>query len=45
MMELAPVDRAGVIGALTVQMTPDGKSYAYSYPQELSELHWVEGLK
>jgi eukaryotic-like serine/threonine-protein kinase len=45
MMELAPVDRAGAIGALTVQMTSDGKSYAYSYPQELSELHLVEGLK
>ncbi|MGI8961281.1 MAG: protein kinase domain-containing protein [Bryobacteraceae bacterium] len=45
MMELAPVDRAGVIGGMTVQITPDGKSYAYSYPQELSELHWVEGLK
>jgi hypothetical protein len=38
MMELGPVDRAGVIGGMTMQMTPDGKSYAYSYPQELSEL-------
>jgi eukaryotic-like serine/threonine-protein kinase len=44
-MQLAPVDRAGVIGGMTIQMTPDGKNYAYSYPQELSELHWVEGLK
>ena len=45
MMELSPVDRAGVIGALTVLMIPDGKRYAYSYPQELSELHLVERLK
>ncbi len=45
MMQLAPVDRAGVIGGLTVQMTPDGKNYAYSYPQELSQLQLVEGLK
>jgi eukaryotic-like serine/threonine-protein kinase len=45
MTQLTPVDRAGVIGGMTVEMTPDGKSYAYSYPQELSELQWVEGLK
>jgi serine/threonine protein kinase len=45
MMQLAPVDRAGVMGGMTVQMTPDGKSYAYSYPQELSELQWVEGFE
>ena len=24
---------------------PDGNSYPYSYPQELSELQWVEGFK
>jgi hypothetical protein len=45
MMQLAPVDRAGVLGGLTVQIAPDGRSYAYSYPQELSELQWIEGLK
>lgn len=44
-MEVAPVDRAGVLGGMTVAITPDGKSYAYSYPRELSELQWIEGLK
>ncbi len=45
MTQVEPPDRAGVLPSLVVQMTPDGKSYAYSYPQELSELEWVEGLK
>ena len=43
--EAAPPDRAGILGGMIVQMTPDGNSYAYSYPQELSELQWIEGLR
>ncbi len=43
--EAAPSDQAGVLGAVVLEMTPDGKSYAYSYPQELSELEWVQGIK
>ncbi len=43
--ELAPFDRAGVNVILPIRITPDGKSYAYSYGQILSELDLVEGLK
>jgi hypothetical protein len=43
--EVAPADRAGVLGGMVLRMAPNGKSYAYSYAQELSELNWVEGLK
>ncbi len=43
--EIMPADSAGVNDISGVRLTPDGKSYAYSYVQELSELHLVEGLK
>ncbi len=43
--EIMPDDSAGVNDISGVRLTPDGKSYAYSYVQELSELHLVEGLK
>ena len=43
--EILPADSAGVNEISGVRLTPDGKSYAYSYVQELSELHLVEGLK
>jgi Tol biopolymer transport system component len=43
--EIKPADSAGVGDVNGVRLTPDGKSYAYSYVQELSELHLVEGLK
>jgi len=44
--EIVPSDRAGVnFGINTLQMTSDGKSYAYSFDQELSELQLAEGLK
>jgi len=43
--EILPADAAGVNDISGVRLTPDGKSYAYSYVQELSELHLVEGLK
>jgi Tol biopolymer transport system component len=43
--EFLPPDPAGIevidVGALT----PDGKSYAYSYSRNLSELYLIEGLK
>jgi serine/threonine protein kinase/Tol biopolymer transport system component len=45
MTEVAPPDRAGVLGGMVLRLTPNGKSYAYSYAQELSGLNWVEGLK
>ncbi len=44
--EIAPADRAGLEDRLgSVEFTPDGKSYVYSFTQNLSELHLVEGLK
>ena len=36
---------AGSSMILNVLMTPDGKSYVYSYGQMLSDLFLVEGLK
>ena len=46
MLEVTPADRAGVIfGASGIQVTPDGKAYAYSVSQSLGELHLAEGLK
>ena len=40
-------DPVGLIGiqSAAVHMTPDGKSYAYSYWKTLTELYLVEGLK
>ena len=43
--ELAPSDRAGVNRIRTVVLTPDGKSYVYSYTQRLARLFIVEGLR
>ena len=43
--EVAPLDRAGVIGISAVLVSDDGSSYAYTYHRLLSELYLVEGLK
>ncbi len=44
--EIAPADRAGLEDRLgSVEFTPDGKTYVYSFTQVLSELHLVDGLK
>ncbi len=43
--ELMPPDRVGVTDLASVRMTPDGKSYAYTGQQFLSDLYLVEGLK
>jgi serine/threonine protein kinase len=42
---LAPSDPSGVTSILNVRMTPDGKSSAYSYFRELSDLFLVEGVR
>ncbi|MBK8594600.1 MAG: serine/threonine-protein kinase [Holophagales bacterium] len=42
---LAPSDGAGVIGIPTVRVTPDGRTWAWSYARNLSELYVAEGLK
>ncbi len=43
--ELIPPDLAGTSDIGNVQITPDGKAYAYYYGQILSDLYLVEGLK
>jgi len=43
--ELAPVDRAGLNSIARVAVTPDGRTYAYSYLRILSFLQLVEGMK
>ena len=42
--KLAPADTAGVTSISNVLYTPDGKAYAYSDTQELSELFIVAGV-
>ncbi len=43
--ELVPADQAGLSSITRVVMTPDGKTYAYSYLRVLSHLQLVEGMK
>lgn len=43
--ELMPGDPAGVDSIETILLTPDGKSYVYTYRRNLSDLFMVEGLK
>ena len=42
---IAPSDVAGVTAIFNVRMTQDGKSYAYSFLRELSDLFLVDGVK
>jgi dipeptidyl aminopeptidase/acylaminoacyl peptidase len=43
--ELTLEDLAGVIRIHPIKVTPDGRSWAYSYARVLSDLYLVEGLK
>ena len=43
--QIAPADAAGVDSAGGIQLTPDAKSFVYSYVRTLSDLYVVEGLK
>jgi Tol biopolymer transport system component/predicted Ser/Thr protein kinase len=43
--ELIPPDPAGMIEIISVQLTPDAASYAYSYHRILSDLLLVQGLR
>ena len=42
---LVPPDSAGVYSVIEFQITPEGKSYFYSYTRLLSQLYLVRGLK
>jgi Tol biopolymer transport system component len=43
--ELTPPDPAGNVGITNIVMTPDARSYFYTYFHYLSDLYLVEGLK
>ena len=43
--ELRPRDSAGVVEIVTVVLTPDGESHAYSQHRILSDLFLVDGLR
>ena len=43
--EFLPADSAGVTPFGAIRMTPDGKSYAYSFLRVLAELFVVEGIR
>ncbi|HSB36521.1 MAG TPA: hypothetical protein VLH41_06565, partial [Thermoanaerobaculia bacterium] len=43
--EFLPADSAGVAPFTGIRMTPDGKSYVYSFMRVLSELFVVEGIR
>ncbi len=43
--EITPSDRAGLAGRGFVVMTPDGKTYAYTFRRVLSDLYLVPGLQ
>jgi eukaryotic-like serine/threonine-protein kinase len=43
--QIVPADPAGVDAIGGVHITPDTKSFVYSYPRVLSDLYVVEGLK
>jgi hypothetical protein len=42
--EILPKDPAGLLGTVTVLMTPDGKGYVYAFTRRLSDLYLVKGL-
>jgi hypothetical protein len=44
-LELAPPDRAGVLGFNGPWLTPNGRFYAYNCWRQLSDLYVVEGLR
>ena len=43
--ELSPGDPAGLQGIGVIRLSADGRSYAYGYTRNLSDLYAVEGLK
>jgi hypothetical protein len=42
---IAPVDRSGLVSISRIVMTPDARSYAYSYERILTSLEVVEHLR
>ncbi|HEX5717767.1 MAG TPA: hypothetical protein VF179_16530, partial [Thermoanaerobaculia bacterium] len=44
-LETRPPDPTGIYTYVSFMLTPDGKSYAYTYGRVLSQLYLVEGLR
>jgi hypothetical protein len=44
-LELRPPDPAGIYSFTSLVVTPEGKSYAYTYGRVLTDLHLAEGLR
>jgi hypothetical protein len=42
--EVTPADPTGVTRLSSLQMTPDGRAYCYSFMRSLSRLYMVDGL-
>ena len=42
---IAPADRSGLVAIDNIVMTPDARSYAYSYQRILTNLEVAEGLR
>jgi serine/threonine protein kinase len=45
LLDIEPSDNAGLRGINTLRISSDGKNYVYSVPQQIEELHSIEGLK
>ena len=43
-LTIRPDDPAGILDIMPVHITPDGKTYAYGYRRQLSDLYIVTGL-
>jgi len=44
-LDLMPADPAGVTRIPIIELSPDGKTYAYNFTRELSDLYLIRGLK
>jgi len=42
---LLPPDPSGISSILRIVMTPDARSYAYTYVRAISALYLVEGIR
>jgi hypothetical protein len=43
--ELMPSDSAGLLAIFGAYFSADGRSYAYTYARNLSDLYLVEGVR
>jgi eukaryotic-like serine/threonine-protein kinase len=43
--EILPLDRTGIVRIPSIEISPDGKAYVYTFTQRLSELYLAEGLR